>query len=85
MHVTIKVPLRYSQDPRDTRTGYYVLPPNWRNRNLPVMVLFHGLAGFGGTTGGRKASDRGILGTGSGLTFLVSPNVDDWKSAENCL
>ena len=29
------------------RTGYYYLPAGWHNTTMPVMVLFHGLAGYG--------------------------------------
>lgn len=72
-----QVPFRY--EPREgnpplTRTGYYYLPSNWRNKKLPVMLMFHGLAGFGGLKG-TKPGDFGIMGAGSQITFQVSPGL----------
>ena len=43
------------------RTGYYYLPSGWRNKALPVMVLLHGLEGYG----------ISILNSGSIGTFQV--------------
>lgn len=35
------------------------------------MVLFHGLAGFGGIGGGKRIGDVGIMGAGSIMTYQV--------------
>ena len=61
-----QIPLRF--DPVDNnlmRTGYYYLPSQWQNKALPVMVLFHGLEGYG----------LNIIQAGSGNTFQVSTNL----------
>ena len=61
-----QVPFRYETRagfPPRIRTGYYYLPTGWRNTSLPVMVLFHGLAGYG----------ISILDAGSQGTFQVTP------------
>ena len=47
--------------PPRIRTGYYFLPSGWYNTSLPVMMLFHGLAGYGVS----------ILNAGSQGTFQV--------------
>ena len=59
-----QIPLRF--DPIDNnliRTGYYYLPSQWQSKALPVMVLFHGLEGYGLDT----------MNAGSGGSFVVSP------------
>ena len=69
----LQVPFRYEPrvgNPPLTRTGYYYLPSGWRNKALPVMVMFHGLAGFGGIGGGKGGV--GIMGSGSRITFQVA-------------
>ena len=68
----LQVTFRYVQrfgNPPLTRTGYYYLPTGWRNKALPVMLMFHGLAGFGGIGGG--AGGMGIMGSGSIITYQV--------------
>ncbi len=45
-----QIPFRYNPlvgIPPRIRTGYYYLPSGWQNTALPVMVLFHGLEGYG--------------------------------------
>ncbi len=45
-----QIPFRYNPlfgVPPRIRTGYYYLPSGWQNRALPVMVLMHGLEGYG--------------------------------------
>lgn len=74
-----QVPFRYEPrvgNPPLTRTGYYYLPSNWRNKKLPVMLMFHGLAGFGGLGGGKRPSDFGIMGAGSRITFQVTAGLN---------
>lgn len=59
-----QVPFRYEEKagtPPRIRTGYYFLPSGWYNTSLPVMMLFHGLAGYGVS----------ILNAGSQGTFQV--------------
>jgi len=59
-----QVPFRYNPVigyPPYKRTGYYYLPSGWRNGPLPVMVLLHGLEGYG----------ISILNSGSIGTFQV--------------
>ena len=59
-----QVPFRYNPvigTPPFKRTGYYYLPSGWRNGPLPVMVLLHGLEGYG----------ISILNSGSIGTFQV--------------
>ena len=59
-----QVPFRYNPVigyPSYKRTGYYYLPSGWRNGPLPVMVLLHGLEGYG----------ISILNSGSIGTFQV--------------
>jgi len=58
----VQIPLRF--DPIDNnliRTGYYYLPSKWQSKALPVMVLFHGLEGYGLDT----------IQAGSGSNFQV--------------
>ncbi len=60
----VQIPYRYDPIagiPPLERTGYYYLPPGWENTSLPVMVLFHGLEGYG----------LNILSSGSEQTFQV--------------
>ena len=60
----MQIPFRYNPlagTPPRIRTGYYYLPSGWRNKKLPVMVLFHGLAGYG----------LSILNAGSQATYQV--------------
>ena len=69
----LQIPFRYNPKaghPPLTRTGYYYLPSGWRNKKLPIMLLFHGLAGFGGVGGG--AVGVGIMGAGYRTTFQVA-------------
>lgn len=57
-----QIPFRYATKagtPPRIRTGYYYLPSGWVNTTLPVMVLMHGLAGYG----------ESILNAGSQGTF----------------
>ena len=59
-----QIPYRYDPIagiPPLQRTGYYYLPSGWQNTTLPVMVLFHGLEGYG----------ISILESGSQGTFQV--------------
>ena len=60
----LQIPYRYNPIagiPPLQRTGYYYLPSGWQNTTLPVMVLFHGLEGFGVS----------ILNSGSQGTYQV--------------
>ena len=68
----VQIPFRYNPRagrPPLTRTGYYYLPSGWRNKPLPLMLMFHGLAGFGGI--GKGAIGVGIMGAGSVINFQV--------------
>jgi len=63
----VQIPLRF--DPIDNnliRTGYYYLPSKWQSKALPVMVLFHGLEGYGLDT----------IQAGSGSNFQVCAGID---------
>jgi len=60
----VQIPYRYNPIagiPPLQRTGYYYLPSGWQYAALPVMVLFHGLEGFG----------LSILSSGSQGTYQV--------------
>ena len=60
----VQIPLRYNPIALNMiRTGYVYLPSRYQNKALPVMVLFHGLEGYG----------LNIITAGSGGTFQVSP------------
>ena len=62
----VQIPLRY--DPialNMIRTGYVYLPSSYYNKALPVMVLFHGLEGYG----------LNIIQAGSGGTFQASCEI----------
>ena len=62
-----QIPLRF--DPIDNnliRTGYYYLPSKWQSKALPVMVLFHGLEGYGLDT----------IQAGSGSNFQVFVGIN---------
>lgn len=69
-----QIPFRYEPpagNPPLIRTGYYYLPSSFRRRRLPVMLLFHGLAGYGGICCGKNPGDVGIMGAGAVMTFQV--------------
>ena len=64
MKAPLQVPFRYNPiigTPPYARTGYYYLPSGWQYKALPVMVLLHGLEGYG----------ISILNSGSIGTFQV--------------
>jgi hypothetical protein len=59
----VQIPLRYDPIAANMiRTGYVYLPSSFNGKALPVMVLFHGLEGYG----------LNIIQAGSGGTFQVS-------------
>lgn len=71
----LQIPFRYEPKagkPPLIRTGYYFLPTGWRTKRLPIMLLCHGLAGFGGIGGGKRIGDVGIMGAGYRITFQVA-------------
>ena len=69
----LQIPFRYNPlvgIPPRIRTGYYYLPSGWQNRALPVMVLLHGLSGYG-----LSILYAGTPNQGSQSTFQVCPGM----------